>query len=283
MKNSPANAAGGGRAGLDLRRLLPGCLRFLSAFLVIGTALAATNAAAQGRVYFNTPGANGLITEGAVATFRVCPPNSTLASAEVEIVETGDMIDGTPPTTVDFTGPGLCADLTVPTVGDAVDEDDSVITAEILCPDRQKAKPDDTCDMTGAAYLPGAFGANIDHITVQDDDDGGTTPPPATPDVTIAAGTSPVTEGTAAEFTLTRTGATTAALTVTVDVSETGDTISGTAPASATFEAGSDTATLSVATEDDATDETDSVITAAIGTGTGYTAGTPASAGASAG
>ena len=280
MKNSPANAAGGGRVDVDLRRLLPGSLRFLGAFLVVGTALAATSASAQGRVYFNTPGGNGLITEGADAMFRVCPPSESLATAQVEVTETGDMIDGEPPTTVDFTGPEFCANLDVPTRGDTVAEADSVITAEILCPDREKANSDGGCDATGAAYLPGLFGANIDQITVEDDDGGTTPPPPPTmPEVTIAAGTSPVTEGTAAEFTLTRTGATTAALTVTVDVSETGgSTISGTAPTSATFQAGSDTAALSVATEDDSVDEPDGVITAAVGAGTGYTAGTPSSA-----
>ena len=46
----------------------------------------------------------------------------------------------------------------------------------------------------------------------------------APPAITIVAGTSPVTEGTSAVFTLSRAGSTTAALTVNVTVSETGET-----------------------------------------------------------
>ena len=80
-----------------------------------------------------------------------------------------------------------------------------------------------------------------------------------------------VTEGTAATFTLTRTGATDAALTVDVSVSESGATVSGTAPTSVTFVAGSSTATLSAATEDDEVAEDSSTLTAAVSSGTGYT------------
>ena len=78
------------------------------------------------------------------------------------------MIDGMPPMTVDFTGAvNDCTDLAVPTVADAAGEDDSVITAEILCPDRAKANSLGGCDMVGAAYLPGLFGTNVDQITVR--------------------------------------------------------------------------------------------------------------------
>ena len=102
----------------------------------------------------------------------------------------------------------------------------------------------------------------------------GTVEPVALPVVTIAEGTSPVTEGTAATFTLSRTGATTAALPVTVAVSESGAMISGTAPTSVTFAVGDATKTLSVPTATDSTDENNSVITATVSAGTGYTAGT---------
>ena len=79
-----------------------------------------------------------------------------------------------------------------------------------------------------------------------------TVPGPQTlPVVSIATSTTPVTEGTAASFTLSRTGDTTAELTVQVSVSESGAAVSGTAPTSVTFAAESSTATLSVATEDD--------------------------------
>ena len=79
------------------------------------------------------------------------------------------------------------------------------------------------------------------------------------PLVSIVAGTSPVTEGTAAEFTLTRTGSTAAELTVAVTV--TGDTgfASATLPTTATFAADKETTTLSIATGNDM-DEEDGVI-----------------------
>ena len=106
-----------------------------------------------------------------------------------------------------------------------------------------------------------------------------TVPGPASglPRISIAPASSPVTEGTAATFTLTRTGSTAAALTVDVSVSETGATVSGTAPATATFAADSSTAALSVATEDDTVVEAASTITATVAAGTGYTADANAS------
>ena len=95
--------------------------------------------------------------------------------------------------------------------------------------------------------------------------------------VTIAADASAVGEGMPADFTLTRSDSA-GALTVNVDVTETGKTIDGTAPAAVTFDDGAATATLSVATEDDAADESDSVVTATVATGTGYAPGSPDSA-----
>ncbi len=92
----------------------------------------------------------------------------------------------------------------------------------------------------------------------------------APPEVSIAAATSTVTEGTSASFTLNRTGDTTDALTVAVSVSETGATVAGTAPATATFDAGSSTADLSVATEDDEVVEDASTITTTVAAGTSY-------------
>ena len=107
----------------------------------------------------------------------------------------------------------------------------------------------------------------------------------AVPAITIVAGTSPVTEGTSAVFTLSRTGSPTAALTVNVTVSETGGDMVAAANEGArtvTFLANSATATLSVATEPDSVDEANSVVTATISADTGspvsYSVGTPSSA-----
>ena len=105
------------------------------------------------------------------------------------------------------------------------------------------------------------------------------------PTITITAGTSPVTEGTPAVFTLSRTLSTTAELTVNVTVSEAGGDMVAAANEGArtvTFLANSATATLSVATAPDSVDEADGVVTATVAADTGspasYSVGTPASA-----
>ena len=101
-----------------------------------------------------------------------------------------------------------------------------------------------------------------------------TVPGPASsslPVVSVAASATPVTEGAAATFTLSRTGATDAALTVSVSVSESEASVSGTPPTSVTFAAASASATLSVATEDDEVAEDASTVTATVSSGTGYT------------
>ena len=97
-----------------------------------------------------------------------------------------------------------------------------------------------------------------------------TTIPGPLPTVSVAAGPSPVTEGTAAAFTLSRAGDTAAALTVALSVTEDGAVLSGTAPTEAVFAAGAATADLAVATADDEVVEAASVVTVALAAGTGY-------------
>ena len=98
------------------------------------------------------------------------------------------------------------------------------------------------------------------------------------PQVTISAGTTPVTEGTSATFTITASPAPTSALTVNVTVTQTGDVISGAPSSSVTINANNTSATLTVATDDDNADETNGVVTAEVETGTGYTVGSTSSA-----
>ena len=130
-------------------------------------------------------------------------------------------------------------------------------------------------DLTG-------IGAGGWFVRIQDNDN------PANPNITITPGTSPVTEGTAATFTVTATPAPTAATTVSVAVTE--ETSGGqdfvalsneathtvSIPASGSSNAG--TATLSIATEDDGTQELHGAVTATVSDGTGYTVGNPSSA-----
>ena len=107
---------------------------------------------------------------------------------------------------------------------------------------------------------------------------GAVTPGPL-PEVSIAAAATPVTEGTKAAFTLSRTGSTAATLTVAVSVTESGTFLSGTPPATAEFAAGAAaTTTLSVATDDDQVLEADGSVTATIIVARGYTVATPAAA-----
>ena len=104
------------------------------------------------------------------------------------------------------------------------------------------------------------------------------TVPGPQPTVSVSAGTSPVTEGTAAAFTLTRTSGTAAALTVTVSVSEDGAVLAGTPPTEAVFAAGSATVDLTVETEDDEVVGDGSVVTVSLVAGTGYAVDANASA-----
>ena len=105
------------------------------------------------------------------------------------------------------------------------------------------------------------------------------------PVITITAGPSPVAEGTPAVFTLSRTGSTTAELTVNLTVSETGrDRVAAGNEGAwmVTFLANSATVTLSIATASDSVDEANSVVTATVSADTGspasYSVGTPDSA-----
>ena len=89
-------------------------------------------------------------------------------------------------------------------------------------------------------------------------------------EVSIAAAATPVTEGSDAVFTLTRTGDASAALTVGVSVSVSGAFPDGTAPTEAGFAAGASTATLRVATANDGTAEADGRVSASVASGAGY-------------
>ena len=172
----------------------------------------------------------------------------TAAAADLGTTKTG---------TVTVAAGGTTATFEVPTAEDSTVEANETFTVTLTGPSSNA--------VLGTATATG---------TIDNDDEALAD----TPVVTIAAGASPVTEGTAAEFTLTRT-ATGTALTVAVAVTETGDVISGTATSTTVaFAAAAATATLTVATEDDADDEADSVVTATVAAGTGYAVGSPGSA-----
>ena len=100
------------------------------------------------------------------------------------------------------------------------------------------------------------------------------------PEVTIAAGPSPVTEGADASFTVTASPAPASALTVKLTVSQSGNfATSGSTGSSKTVSVPtSGSATHSVSTVNDNTDENNGSVTVTVNADTGYTVGTANSA-----
>ena len=272
MKNSPADVARVGDRIDPFNRVLRGCFRLLApALAAVGLC---TTAQAQvfncdtdrtvPIMYISQP--DGTITEGDSATFTVNRSGTIRQEITVNLDtsgSTGDFAVGALPESVAIpAGIGIAGvDVVVDTDDDTVDEPDGSIEVRIV-DDYPNYCASDISGNDAAAY------------TVLDNDDDTA---PADPTVTIAAGDSPVGEGTAAEFTLTRSDSM-GNLTVNVSVMESEDMIDGTPPTMVEFADGATTATLSVATEDDGVDEMASVITATVAAGTGYTPGTPDSA-----
>ena len=134
---------------------------------------------------------------------------------------------------------------------------------------------------TAATYiLTAAEAGKTVKVRVTFTDDGGTeetlvsaataTVPAPLPEVSIAAASSPLTEGDAAVFVLRRSGDTTSALTVAVSVTEAGNVLDGAAPSSVTFAENASEARLRLATEDDDAAEADARVTVTVAAGSGY-------------
>ena len=106
--------------------------------------------------------------------------------------------------------------------------------------------------------------------------DGTTPPPPAEPEVTIAAGASPVTEGGDAVFTVTASPAPASPLAVTVTVAADGDYGIAGGDRTVTIPA-TGSATLTLATTNDDANEPDGSVTVTVEDGDGYIVGSSAS------
>ncbi|MDE0386125.1 MAG: choice-of-anchor D domain-containing protein [Defluviicoccus sp.] len=140
-------------------------------------------------------------------------------------------------------------------------------TAALFIPIRDDAEPEAAETFEVVLSNPVAKDAESDSVTLG-------TPAIATvtivdnepTGIAIRAVESPVEEGEAATFTLTRTRDTTEPLDVTVTVSESGDVLAAADEGLkiVTFAPGSFTATLSLETDDDAVDEADSVVTVRV-------------------
>ena len=193
------------------------------------------------------------VTEGgdAVFTLTASPLPASPLAVSVTVAASGDYgIAGasrtvTIPTAGSFT-------LTLATAGDTADEPDGSVTVTVA---------------DGPGYTVGSSASGT--VAVRDDDE-------PLPEVTIAAGASPVTEGGDAVFTLTASPLPASPLSVSVTVAASGDY--GIAGASRTVTiptAGSFTLTL--ATADDTADEPDGSVTVTVNDGDGYTVGSSAS------
>ena len=200
-----------------------------------------------------------VVNEGGTGAYRVVLRSQP--TGEVTITPSSDNSDVTfMPTTLTFTADdwSTAQDVMVTAAQDADDVNDNATISHTVA---------------GADYGDNSVTAASVAVTVSE---------VVLPVVTIAAGTSPVSEGTAAVFTLTRTGNMTNGLTVGVAVAETGAVLAGAAPTSVTFDAGAATAALSVATEDDEVDEDAGMVTATVAPDSAapptYVLGTPASA-----
>ena len=97
--------------------------------------------------------------------------------------------------------------------------------------------------------------------------------------VSVAAGTSPVTEGTAASFTLTASPAPTGTITVSYTVTQTGSYVTAANRGAKQVQIGtSGTVTVTVPTSDDSADEPNGSVTVTVNMGTGYAPGSSSSA-----
>ena len=197
----------------------------------------------------------GPVTEGGDATFTLTatPAPAADLSVSVTVATDGDygVTAGTRTVTIPTTG---SATLTLATAGDETDEADGSVSVTVT---------------DGAGYTVGSSADAT--VSIQDDD------APSEPEVTIAAGASPVTEGGDAVFTLTATPAPAADLSVSVTVAADGDygvtagTRTVTIPATGS-------ATLTLATAGDEADEADGSVSVTVAAGTGYTVGSSADA-----
>ncbi len=183
---------------------------------------------------------------GAVFTITADPAPASTLTVDVTVTQTGDYGLNTGPRQVTIPTSGT-ATLNLSTTNDSLDEADGSVTAAISA---------------GTGYTVSSTAGSA-AVAVSDDDD-----PPVIPEVSITAGTG-VTEGTDATFTLTATPAPTAALSVSVAVTQTGDYA---APGSRTVTIPtSGSATLALSTTNDSADEPDGSVTATVSAGSGYT------------
>ena len=188
------------------------------------------------------------VTEGTNVSFRLTatPAPAAPLTVNVSLTENGSFLTGASPSRVTIPTSGT-AMVTASTADDSTDEADGTVTLTVT---------------GGSGYRVGTPASA--NVIVTDND---------VPAVSVAAGTSPVTEGTNVSFRLTATPAPAAPLTVNVSLTENGSFLTGTRPSQVTIPT-SGTATVTASTEDDMFDEPDGTVTLTVSDGSGYTVGT---------
>lgn len=154
--------------------------------------------------------------------------------------------------TVNFTSGSTTATLSLSLDNDSVDEQDSTITATV---------------QSGNGYFVGNPSSGT--VLVTDDD----VPPPGTPEITVRAVSSSVSEEVSAVFTLAFSEDTGGALIPTIRLEGAEDFRPTDRPVSMTFDTTARTITVSVPLEDDNVNDADADLTLTVLTGEGYTLG----------
>ena len=200
--------------------------------------------------------------EAASVTVRISPRRASPTAVGLAYADgTATSDDYTAaPASVTIAANAASHTFTVQTTGDSTGEPDETFTIAI------GALPDGVVSASPSSTT----------VTITDDD------PAPVPVVTIARGASPVTEGTAATFTVSASVAPVSALAVPVEVAEApgGDFVAAAEEGTqtVTIPPGETSAALSVPTMLDDTDEPGAEVTATVAAGGGYTVGTAASA-----
>ncbi len=190
--------------------------------------------------------------EGGTATFTLTanPAPTASISVAVRVTDSGDFAGAAAGLhTVSIPSSGA-ASLTIATTDDGTDEPNGTITATVNTG-------------TGYATHNTEWSASA---TVNDNDDPGA----ITPVVSITGSPSSMTEGGTATFTLTASPAPQSHISVSVQVTDSGDfATGGTGPRTVTVDT-TGTASFTVGTTDDNTDEPSGTITATVNADTGY-------------
>ena len=209
------------------------------------------------------------ITEGEDAEFTVtlhpAPASNTDVTVVVNAVSGDYGITNGASNTVTV-GTGGAGTLTLSTTDDSTDEANGSVTVRV--------------HPAPSGYAKG--NPNTASMTIEDNDDATpqptATPAPQSPTATVAATNASITEGADAAFTVTLNPAPASDVSVTYDITVSGDYgVSAATDRTVTVGTGG-TGTITLSTTDDTADETNGSVTVTLVAGTGYSVGTANSA-----